>query len=92
MEFQLLLKVSPLKRSGDILYYTLTFPALSEDINEIDIIEEENDETSFNYYNIPLKIKPMTISNKKTYIIKQIETIALELKGNNKEQKAFRTK
>ncbi len=77
------------KRNGDILYYTLTFPALSEDIYEIDIIEEENDETSFNYYNIPLKIKAMTISNKKTYIIKKIETIALELKGDNKVQKNF---
>lgn len=77
------------KNNGDILYYTLSFPALPEDIHEIDIIEEENDETSFNYYNIPLKIKAMTISNKKTYIIKKIETIALELKGNNKEQKSF---
>ena len=77
------------RTDGDILYYTLTFPALPEDIHEIDIIEEENDETSFNYYNIPLKIEAMTISNKKTYIIKQIETIALELKGNNKEQKSF---
>ena len=77
------------RTDGDILYYTLTFPALPEYIHEIDIIEEENDETSFNYYNIPLKIEAMTISNKKTYIIKQIETIALELKGNNKEQKSF---
>ena len=77
------------KCDGDILYYTLIFPSLHIDIHEIDIIEDEQDETSFNYYNIPLKYKPMSISSNKTYIIKKIETLAIELKGNHKEQKSF---
>ena len=77
------------RSDGDILYYSLSFPPIDNEIKLIDIIEKEDDKQAFNFFNIPLTNIPMSISNRKTIIVKKIENLAIELKGNQKEQKSY---
>jgi hypothetical protein len=77
------------KKSGDVLFYSLIFPPLPSHVTTIDIIEDENDSDSFNFYNIPLKLTHMSIANNKAIIIKKIENIALSLKDTDKTPKSF---
>jgi AAA+ superfamily predicted ATPase len=73
------------QEEDDVLFYTLIFPGLPEGVAEIDIIEKENDNDFFNFYNIPL-IKPKRqMSTKKLTILKKIESVALELKGDHRK-------
>jgi hypothetical protein len=76
-------------KTGDMLYYSLFFPPLPNDVTEIDIIEDEMDRFAFNFFNVSLiKTNPMmtTIS---TGILKKIELLAIELKGENNITKSY---
>jgi hypothetical protein len=77
------------KKQGDVLYYSLFFPPLPVTVEEIDIIEDADDDNSFNFLNVPLKQKTKIMTTNKTTALKNIENIALELKGDKKTQKVF---
>lgn len=76
-------------KHGDMLYYTLFFPPLPNDVTEIDIIEKEQDRFAFNFFNVSLiKTNPIMTTNS-TGILKQIEQLAIDLKGDNKITKSY---
>lgn len=76
-------------KHGDMLYYTLFFPPLPHDVTEIDIIEKEQDHFAFNFFNVSLiKTNPMMTTNS-TGILKKIEQLAIDLKGDNKITKSY---
>lgn len=76
-------------KHGDLLYYTLFFPPLPEDVTEIDIIEDEQNRFAFNFFNVSLiKTNPIMTTNT-TGILKKIEQLAIELKGGNKITKSY---
>ena len=70
-------------------YYTLIFPPLDPHITEIDIIEDSEDAQSFNFYNIPLSLLPMSLTHSKNTVLKKIEHIAVELKAISKQPKSY---
>ena len=77
------------QKVGDVLFYTLIFPPLPKNVTEIDIIEDEDDNNAFNFYEVPLIIKHTNMTTNTTTALKNIEQLALELKGDRKNQKSF---
>jgi AAA+ superfamily predicted ATPase len=82
-------KVLTFRKHGDVLYYSLFFPPLPQNILEIDIIEDEEDDKAFNFYSIPLTLKTTIMTNTTTAVLKNIEHISLELKSDKKNIKLF---
>ena len=82
-------KTLSFKKDGDILHYSLYFPPLPEEATEIDIIEDEEDNKSFNFYSILLKQTTHIMTTNSTNVLKNIEKIAVELKGDRKIAKSF---
>lgn len=78
------------EKDGDVLYYSLFFPPLLKNPTEIDIIEDEEDDNSFNFYSIPItQSKIIMTTTNTTTVLKNIESIAFELKGDKKNVKNF---
>ena len=77
------------KKDGDILHYTLFFPPLPENVTAIDIIEDEKDTNSFNFYNISLLNQKLTMTKNEIPVLKKIEALAFELKNDSKIQKSY---
>lgn len=77
------------KDSGDVLYYTLYFPPLPQGTEVIDVIEDETDLNSFNFFEVTINQKIKIMNNNSKDLLKKIENIALELKGNHKNIKFF---
>ena len=82
-------KILSFNKNGDILFYSLFFPPLPENVTEIDIIEEEEEINSFNFYNVSTLNKKISMTTNTTTVLKNIEKMALELKGDRKEIKSF---
>lgn len=74
---------------GDILYYTLFFPPLPQNTTEIDIIEDEEDNNAFNFYDISIIQTNLIMTTNSTGILKKIEQLAIDLKGDNKITKSY---
>ena len=77
------------QQDGDVLYYALFFPPLQVNVTEIDIIEDANDKDSFNFYCKSLLKPNLSLTKSEIPVLKNIEQIALELKGDNKNQRSY---
>ena len=83
-------------KDGDILFFSLIFPPLPYDICEIDLIEDEDNNDAFNFFNVSLTMStynmiPMSLSTQtETSILKRIESIALEIKDTSKKTKSYK--
>ena len=77
------------QQDGDVLYYALFFPPLQVNVTEIDIIEDANDTDSFNFYCKSLLKPNLSLTKSEIPVLKNIEQIALELKGDNKNQRSY---
>ncbi|MFN7846322.1 MAG: hypothetical protein ACK5P4_03795, partial [Bacteroidota bacterium] len=80
-----------LRSNGDMMFFSLYFPPLPQGTEFIDIIEyEEDDDTAFNFFSIPLTNTITMISEENTTMLQKIEQVALELKGTTKDHKSFK--
>lgn len=77
------------EKSGDMVYYSLIFPPLPKDVTEIDIIEDEQDRFAFNFFNVSLIKNNTIMTTNSTGILKKIEQLAIDLKGENKTTKSY---
>jgi hypothetical protein len=80
-----------LRSSGEIMFFSLCFPPLPPGTQFIDIVEyEEDDDTAFNFFSIPLTNTITMIPEENTTMLQKIEQVALELKGTTKDHKSFK--
>lgn len=87
------LPVSPGKhmftKENESLSFKLYFPAITEDVAMIDMIEDEKDATSFNFYGITLKEnveRPFSVSYNAGHELSSKPSIALRINGVKKIQ------
>ncbi|MFN6039270.1 MAG: hypothetical protein ACK452_12435, partial [Bacteroidota bacterium] len=77
------------KKNGDALYFSLIFQPLPYEVSEIDIIEDESDSNAFNYYQVSIHNNYNIMTNNTSNVLRKIEHVALELKGDRKNTKSF---